>query len=408
MSRFLSLNVGVPGDGGVNVFEFKPGQASDMLKSMMTKEDYDGAGILDRCYKLGSRHSPLFESAGMEFLWSEGFTAKTYIDIRLPQVKAAFKDDAELRDAQIKVAKIDILASKRGISIEAMIEEAIEKLVFFDAHCALCIRNTMTHEEFCQLHKSASDVIKTTAMSIFEELMRDMDTVFFLQEINLFFVSILYTLTEGLFNVIYNETGSTAIIYPISFKDVEEIPFPTEGETYLHEEICLMKHQNSVYISVHCSAKTKEESTLAGKTIYKNKEDQLLLLKQFIANLRDQGITVFFGGDFNQRINAPPTMFVFPVLETPTTSKERGAFQVQFKKINKQDIGSKDVICIDENLNVSDCRVRTLYKDGRAFCSYALDNDAAETDASLVYPHLMQCPNYECHFPDHFVVEVIL
>lgn len=410
-TRFLSLNFGVPGDGGVNVFEFKTGETSDVMKSLLKKEDYDAAGILDRRFKLGPRQSPVFQSEDMEFIWADDFSVQRYVDIRLPHIMRAFKNDPELRADQIAHAKIDILASQRGISVDAMLLEAIEKLVFFDAHSAWSIRKTMSHSEFRSLHNCATNVVHSTVFSIFEELQRNAGTVFFLQEISFPVIEMLQTMIEGLFKISYNATGSTAIIYPIHFEDVHPILFPTEGNTYLHEEVCAISHDGFVYISVHCSAKTKEEATFAGKTVFKNMDDQLVLLNSFVTQMKEEGYTVIVGGDFNQRITPDKVGYkclILPQTATSTTCKERGALQVQFKKINKRDSGSKDCICIFSDTPVADCRVRTLYKDGHSFCSYALKDESAKIDASLTYPHMLQCPDYAHHFPDHFVVEVVL
>ena len=144
-------------------------------------------------------------------------------------------------------------------------------------------------------------------------------------------------------------------------------------------------------------------------------EEQLELLKSFMAQLTETNHDVFVGGDFNHRLTPTPESIgtdyiISPPLKVPTTCKERGAMQTQEEKINKKDSGSKDCVCClnkEKQIDcVKDCRVRTLYKDGKSFCSYALNAEAAERDESLVYPHLLQCPDYLYHFPDHFVVEV--
>jgi hypothetical protein len=240
-----------------------------------------------------------------------------------------------------------------------------------------------------------------------EELQRDPGTVFFLQEVNFTVITVISQMIQGTFKICYNDSGSTAIVYPAYLTDHEQLQFPTDGDTFLHEEICVLRCYDNVYISVHCSAKTKEKATKIGKSIYKNMEDQLRVLKDFIKSFK--GLRVIVGGDFNQRLTSEKigTDMIFPKSEESTTSKERSGMQAQFEKIKRIDTASKDCICFFEKVEVQDCRVRTLYKDQRAFCSYALDWDAGASDENLVYPFLLQCPDYENHFPDHFVVEVV-
>jgi exonuclease III len=164
---------------------------------------------------------------------------------------------------------------------------------------------------------------------------------------------------------------------------------------------------------VHFSAKSRQESVKAGKTIYKNKEDQLLWLNKFIAKMRSYQFQIVLAGDFNQRLTSESftdSVLVLPAEAVPTTFKERSALQVQWKKIELLDQGSKDCICLFgfKEDDVLDCRVRSLYKNGKAACSYALKSDAATADTTLSYPTRLRYPNYELHFPDHDVVEVTL
>ena len=176
---------------------------------------------------------------------------------------------------------------------------------------------------------------------------------------------------------------------------------------------------------------------------------QLVALNSFITAKTAEGLICVVGGDFNQNtqatsviLSALPASFapagaaaseaapavaaelVFPAAGTPTTCKERSALQVQFKKINKPDSGSKDRICIAspsppasassgggasghaEAVEVLDCRVRSLYTHAKAACSYALKDEAAAGDTSLHYRVRLQYPIYGTHFPDHDVVEV--
>jgi exonuclease III len=407
-----TLNFGVPGDGAVNVFEFYHGAASEMIKTMLSKEDYEGAGILDRRYKLGKRESPLFQSEGMEYLWSSEFDMDDYVKVKTERIFESFLEDETLKAEQIRFGKIEILAQQQGVSVDVMLKRAIQKLVYFDSRCAFCIKETMTFEEFCQLHETAANVVQDTIGSILEELEKDPNTIFYLQEINVTVIQRLSQLLRSKYEVSYNDEGSTAIITPLRLGTVEPFEFPNFGGTFLHEEICVLKVEDTILISVHCSAKTKEEAIKEGKTVAKNMEDQLDLLRAFIQTMTENGKNVLLGGDFNQRITDEKMKMpceIFPPSAVSTTFKERGAMQTQFKKINKKDAKSKDCICVfGQKYKVVDCRVRSLYKDGISYASYAMNQDAAVEDSTLKYPERLQYPYYGVHFPDHDVIEVVI
>jgi hypothetical protein len=141
---------------------------------MLTKEDYQGAGILDKDFKLDSRETPLFQSEGMEFLWDPDFTVEAYVGRALARIRAHVATDSAFKAKLLKAGKI---------REDAELDEAIQKLVYFDANCAQAIRDTMTHDEFQDLHRHAANAIPNTIASILEEL-SDPETVFMLQELN--------------------------------------------------------------------------------------------------------------------------------------------------------------------------------------------------------------------------------
>ena len=416
--KYKSLNFGVPSKGSVNVFEYLQGEASDKLKSLLVKEDYDGANILDKRFKDGSRKSPLFEWEGLEWIWTDPeFSVQKYMDISVARILQDFLDNPELAKQQIKYGKLDVQSAKTGEKVEALLQDAVEKLVYFDARCAEVIKETMTFEDFVLLHQSAANVVSNTVSSILEELMEEPGTLFFLQELNPDVIQRLMTSIAAYdFGISYNNEGTTAIIYPTAGLHIgnviEEIAFHlVVGDTFLHEEVCVLKFDTTVFISVHFSSKTKAEAFKENKTPHKNREDQLFVLMLFVNEMTAQGFTVVVGGDFNQRLtqDSVGTPNLFPQIATSTNCKERSAFQSQFKKVNKRDLGSKDCIFIfGEHEEIVDCRVRSLLKDGKSHCSYAENEANARADPSLVYPVRLQYPNFTLHFPDHDLVEVFV
>jgi exonuclease III len=417
--KYKTLNFGVPSSGSVNAFEFLQGETSERLKGLLTKEDYDGANILDKRFKDGSRKSPLFEWEGLEWIWADpDFSIQKYMDVSMARILKDFAENPELAKQQIKYGKLDIQAAKTGENVDALLQDALEKLVYFDARCAEVIRETMSFPDFVLLHQSAADVVSNTIASIMEELREEPRTVFFLQELNPIVIQTLMINLAGLaFKISYNDDGTTAIISPTTSGtplEEEEIAFHLRvGDTFLHEEICILRVDFTMLISVHFSSKTKEDAFKENKTPHKNREDQLFVLKMFVKEMTAQGFTVVVGGDFNQRLTeeSAGTKKLFPQLATSTTCKERSALQSQFKKINKKDLGSKDCILIfgdNDSEEVVDCRVRSLLKNGKSYCSYAEDEVKANADPSLFYPVRLQYPNFTLHFPDHDLVEVFL
>ena len=65
-----TLNAGIPGTGSVNVFEYQQCEASEKIKSRLTKEDYD-ATKLDRRFKSWPRESPLYGYEEHEWIWED-------------------------------------------------------------------------------------------------------------------------------------------------------------------------------------------------------------------------------------------------------------------------------------------------------------------------------------------------
>ena len=353
--KYKTLNFGVPSSGSVNAFEFLQGETSERLKGLLTKEDYDGANILDKRFKDGSRKSPLFEWEGLEWIWADpDFSIQKYIDVSMARILKDFAENPELAKQQIKYGKLDIQAAKTGENVDALLQDALEKLVYFDARCAEVIRETMPFPDFVLLHQSAADVVSNTIASIMEELREEPRTVFFLQELNPDVIQTLMINLAGLaFKISYNALETTAIIYPTSGLHIGNIIQQflfhlVVGDTFLHEEVCVLRFDNTIFISVHFSSKSKEQAFKENKTPHKNKEDQLFLLKMFVNEMTSQGFRVVVGGDFNQRLTeeSAGTKKLFPQLATSTTCKERSALQSQFKKINKKDLGSKDCILI--------------------------------------------------------------
>jgi len=416
MRKYKTLNFGVPSSGSVNVFEFLQCDASEKVKMSLTKEDYDSANILDRRFKDGPRKSPLFEWQGLDWIWGDDFSIQSYMNVTIARIDAEFTANPQLKQDQIKHGKLELVSQKTGQNVEELLVEAIQGLVYFDARCAEAIRETMSFEDFVALHQSAEHVVANTINSIVEELKEESECIFFLQELN---GEVIERLTNAImpdFQIEFNEQLTTAIIYPTSClgntgKVVEGMSFITLGDTFLHEEVCVLKVDNVIYISAHFSSKKKMDSFKENKTPHKNMDDQLFVLKYFITQMTAEGFKVVVGGDFNQRLTEDSigTHRLFPKIDTPTTCKERSGMQVQFKKINKKDSGSKDGIVIfsGEEGEEIDCRVRSLYKNGKSYCSYAQNAERAALDDSLIYPIRLQYPDYTLHFPDHDLVEVI-
>jgi exonuclease III len=344
------------------------------------------------------------------------------MDTSMARIMQAFLENPELAKLQIKYGKLDLQSAQTGVSVEALLQDALEKLVYFDARCAEVIRDTMSFADFVLLHQSATNVVSNTISSILEELREEPRTFFFLQELNADVIQrLMASIAEYNFDIVYNAEETTAIIYPRSGLHIgniiEQVSFHlVVGDTFLHEEVCVLRFDGTIFISVHFSSKSKEQAFKENKTPHKNKEDQLFVLKMFVNEMTSQGFRVVVGGDFNQRLTPDivGTPLLFPKVATSTTCKERSAFQSQFGKINKKDSGSKDCVFIfkaddeEEEEEVMDCRVRSLLKDGRSYCSYAENENKAKADQSLIYPVRLQYPNFTLHFPDHDLVEVIL
>jgi hypothetical protein len=398
--KMKTLNFGAPCDSEcVNVFEFDNPAIAKVAGSDIPLPE--GADVLDRRFKTASRGSPLMQTNGMEWIWTDEFSVETYIEKANARILAAFASDPALRQSQMAFAKIDAEAEDAN----AQLEKAVMDLVVFDANCAKAIRENMAWDEFVSLHAAASSVVETTVQSILQELTMTPHQIFFLQEVN---QSIVDTIRDALlesnqFMIRSTDDGSTAIIYPSSFVDVEVLPI-FGAATSLEIETLVLKYQNYVFISTHFSSKAKKDAH--AKTPLKNYDDQLVVFIEFIATLQKQGLTTVVGGDFNHPIEVPSDFLVYPARDIPTTSKKRTKLQTQIRKIGKHDLGSKDrIVIVGKDINVSDYRVRSLYKDGKAFCSAAFDTTAAASDASLAYPVRMQYPLYGTHYPDHDLVE---
>jgi len=411
--RILTLNCNVTEDDSVNVFQFLETAASDLLLATLTEEDFDGAQILDRRYHKDARKSPLYQWQDMEFIWTDDdFSVEAYTSTRKHQVIESLMANEPLRLRLIETAKIDSVALKHNVSVESMLFRAVEKLVYFDAHVADALRRTMTYEDFCALHQSAQNVVDTTLNSVCEELKRDPEnTVFMLQEVNHNFLQLLEARKPFSHQLLRNHEGSAAILFPYPGSVQQLHDFPTDGNTFLHEDTCVLRCNDVVYISSHFSSKTRQEAAKQGKNIQKNMEDQLDVMNAYVQTLLAQNTQVVLAADFNHRVSPTSvhTHKIYPLdPSVATNAKKRSALQCQFRKINKLDMKSKDAICVySDAINVKDCRVRSLYKDRKAYCSYAMDTQAANADTDLVYPVRVQYPQYEFHYPDHDLVEIV-
>ena len=408
MQSFRTLNVGAPGDSAVNPFEYVNQKTSKVSPLSLPREAYENADKLDRLFKVGPRQSPLYTSEGMEHLWSPDFSIESYVANGTKRICDAFEMDPVLKKAQIKNAKIS-----SSDEVDALLQQYVHGLVFFDAHCAKTIRDSLTYEEFCEIHRSTSNVVQDTIHSIVEEELAKEGVVFFLQEINQEIVDQINDLLHEVhpnYAISANEDGNTAIIFPAHFREkLEVVSFPADATCLSNETLVLKYNQKYLLVSTHFSSKSRASA----KGNLKNYEDQIVSFNAFLKTMTEQ-YTVIVGGDFNHSptFDDEVVQIVVPSNEDATNFKERSTMQVQHRKIHVVDSGSKDRILVtqfpheDGVLHFVDYRVRSLYKNGKSYCSVAENRDAASYDYSLHYPVRLKYPEYGIHFPDHDLVQL--
>jgi hypothetical protein len=414
MQTFKTLNFGAPGDSAVNPFEYVNQRNAKILRLDLPREAYENADKLDRLFKTGPRQSPLYTSFGMEHLWSTEFSIESYVEKETKRIWDALLGNPDLMKAQLKNAKLDkAVADGDGNGAKDVLLQYVHGLVNFDAACAKAIRDSLTFEEFCEAHRATANVVQDTIHSIVEEELSRDGVVFFLQEINQGIVDQINDMLHEMrpnYSISGNEDGSTAIIFPTAFKPLMEVVAFPEDETCLFKETFVLKYDEKfLFVSTHFSSKNKA----AAKGSLKNFEDQMVPFNAFLKTM-SESYTVIVGGDFNHApaFEEDVVEMVVPSNEDATNFKERSTMQVQYRKINVVDSGSKDRIVMtkypheDGVVHFVDYRVRSLYKNGKAFCSVAENVDRAQYDYSLNYPVRLKYPEYGIHFPDHDLVEL--
>jgi hypothetical protein len=431
------INVGISNGSKSKpkIFEYKNTENISVHEEMVrlttkggdyNKESYDLFGKFDKGISCKVRFSPQNYSEEQEYLWDKDYTQEKYYELATTRMLTALHENEEFRKNIFKAGKLDEIAQKKTsdttLHYNICLDLAIQYIPYmakFDSYVATAIRNIIpSYKMFSDLHDKLSLAVETTFNSVVEMLDLNENSIIVLLEINSEFIEKFKKLDTN-FSIEYTSNGFTAIIYPsymdstITQLNIENSPdaYLNDENTDIYKETLILKWKKLILIGSHLSAKTIED---AAKEVNPNKnmESQRLVLNKFVTKLTEESNICISGVDYNQNTFVGKAgnitgSFAFPETCISTTCKERSALQVQFKKINKFDTGSKDRIVISQpdsavdNAIVVNGFVGTLPVNKSVIVSHELYKNSTKYLYDSITKDRSQYPIYGVHFPDH-------
>jgi hypothetical protein len=252
--------------------------------------------------------------------------------------------------------------NKKNPGENKTLEQAVNDLVTFDFYTIKTLLNNNkldkkkvkeAYELYTSLNARKLDLIIETLKYLPENL------IMAVQEINKDTVTSLNDQFKNQnmpFKVISNIKQNTGFIVNSSLKYVtHNIVIDI---TEFNKNLCMISLNNIYYLSIHLTSKKKEDDAV------KNYEIQYTKLIEFC----EQYDNVVIMGDLNHKVydKTKDFNFAYPNEQNDlhTCFKRRSALQVQFKKIDKLDKGTKDFILIkSKNLKVTAIDQRVSFLD---------------------------------------------